>query len=65
MEELRLGTVESRFADIIWAHELPTFSGLGDTLPGTAQLEEANHLYRAAEALRTGDLSERERHGKL
>ena len=46
MEELKLGTVESKFADIIW-----------EVMWAAAGLEEVYHIYHVKEAMRTGIIS--------
>ena len=48
MEELKLGTVESKFADIIWESEI---------MRAAAGLEEVYHIYHVKEAMRTGIIS--------
>ena len=54
MSDMQLGAVESKFADILWAHE-PISSA--EVVRGGAEVEEVYHLYRTAAAVRERNFS--------
>ena len=58
MAVIELGEVQARFADIIWEHEPVSSGDLVKDMQGAAQLEEADDLYGAPQALRERALRE-------
>ena len=63
MEELRLGVVESQFAEIIWSNEPLPSGELVKLCEQKLGWKKVDHLHGFKEAVRTGNLSERKRNG--
>lgn len=63
MEELRLGVIESQFAEIIWSNEPLPSGELVKLCEQKLRLEKVDHLHGFKEVVRAGNLSERKRNG--
>ncbi len=63
MEELRLGVVESQFAEIIWSNEPLPSGELVKLCEQKLGWKKVDYLHGFKEAVRTGNLSERKRNG--
>ena len=55
MQDISLGVIESKFADIIWSHAPLPSSALVVKAQEALGWKKIHHLYRAETAVRKGD----------